>query len=181
MKGIVFAEFLEMMEARFGPAATDHVLETSSLQNGGAYTSVGTYDHQELVRMVRQLSAHTGIEAGSLVKAFGEYLVERFAAIYPRFFEGMETSFQFLPMVESHIHVEVKKLYPDAGLPQLTCTREGADRMVLEYRSQRPFADLAEGMIAGTGKHFGERLQIDREELSEEGAYATRFVLTKLG
>ena len=40
MKGIVFTEFLEMVED----------------QSGGAYTSVGTYDHNEIFRLVNCLS-----------------------------------------------------------------------------------------------------------------------------
>jgi hypothetical protein len=49
MKGMVFTEFLEMVEAKFSADMVDDIISDSDLPNGGAYTSVGTYDHSELV------------------------------------------------------------------------------------------------------------------------------------
>lgn len=180
MKGIVFTEFLDMAEEKFGPEVVDEVLEASDLPNGGAYTAVGTYDHSEMLRMVGALSRSTSLEAPELVKAFGEHLAGRFVAGYPLFFAGISSTFDFLPTIESHIHVEVRKLYSDADLPTFTCERLGPDRMQFEYRSPRPFADLAEGLMAGTAKHFGETIGIEREDLAVESGYAARFVLTRM-
>ena len=33
------------------------------------------------------------------------------------------------------------------------------------YRSQHPFADLAEGLIRGCVEHFGEPIKVRREDL----------------
>ena len=56
MKGIVFKEFIDMVEATFGEEMLDTVIENSDLPSGGVYTSVGTYPHTELVAMVVTLS-----------------------------------------------------------------------------------------------------------------------------
>ncbi|MEO0814052.1 MAG: heme NO-binding domain-containing protein, partial [Myxococcota bacterium] len=45
MKGIVFTEFLEMVEDRFGFEAVDRLVTASGSDNDGVYTAVGTYDH----------------------------------------------------------------------------------------------------------------------------------------
>ena len=42
MKGIVFTEFLEMVEAQFGLDTVDAIIENSDLPSRGAYTAVGT-------------------------------------------------------------------------------------------------------------------------------------------
>src|SRR5262245_35992633 len=52
MKGVVFTEFLEMVGAKFGEDMVDDVILACELPSGGAYTSVGTYDHQELFALV---------------------------------------------------------------------------------------------------------------------------------
>ena len=52
MKGMVFTEFLEMVESTFSADMVDDIIDDSAPPSGGAYTSVGTYDHQELVGMV---------------------------------------------------------------------------------------------------------------------------------
>jgi len=44
MKGIIFTEFLEMVEDRFSPEIADRIIEAADLPSGGAYTAIGTYD-----------------------------------------------------------------------------------------------------------------------------------------
>ena len=55
MKGIVFREFLEMVEEAFGMDVADQIIEESDLPSGGAYTSVATYDHHEILTLVGKL------------------------------------------------------------------------------------------------------------------------------
>ena len=60
MKGIVFAEFIELVEDKFGFEIADEIIEESNLPSGGSYTSVGTYDHREMLELVTHLSEKTG-------------------------------------------------------------------------------------------------------------------------
>lgn len=179
MKGIVFSEFIDMVESQFSLEIVDRIIEESQLPSGGAYTIVGTYPHQEMVELVQRLSAATGLAVPVLLKAFGEYLFARFVALYPQYFEGQCSSFDFLERIENKIHVEVRKLYPDAELPRFESARPDADHMSLIYRSSRPFADLAEGLIHGCAKHFGERIAVERENLAGEQGSHVRFLLAK--
>ncbi len=79
MKGIVFREFIDMVEASFGDEMVDTIIEACDLESGGAYTAVGTYDHTELVQMVVALSGETGAPVPALVEAFGTYLLVDFS------------------------------------------------------------------------------------------------------
>ncbi len=180
MKGIVFSEFIEMVEDKFSPEMADEIIEAASskLESGGSYTSVGVYDHLELVELVVELSNRTEIAVGDLVKAFGTHLAGRFSEIYPAFFEGLEGTIDFLESVDNHIHVEVLKLYPDAELPRFNTAREG-NRLVMEYQSNRPFAALARGLIEGSGAYFGETLVIEEEDLSDGVGNHMRFTITR--
>ena len=38
MKGIVFSEFMELVEEKFGLETVDHLIESTDLASGGAYT-----------------------------------------------------------------------------------------------------------------------------------------------
>ncbi|MNY76012.1 hypothetical protein D3C86_2154630 [compost metagenome] len=49
----------------------------------------------------------------------------------------------------------------------------------MKYRSARPFADLAEGLIAGCINHYGEKIDVTREDLSDSAGTAAWFTLTK--
>jgi len=148
MKGLVFSEFIGFVEETFSPEVADDIIDASDLPSGGAYTTVGTYDHMEMLQLVAALSEKSNIPIPELVRSFGKHLFGRLARAYPQFLAGVETSFDFLQRVEDHIHVEVLKLYPDAELPHFECEASQPGRMTMIYRSQRPLADLAEGLIA---------------------------------
>ncbi|MCB1772431.1 MAG: heme NO-binding domain-containing protein [Gammaproteobacteria bacterium] len=177
MKGIVFSEFNDMVEETFSPEILDRIIEKAALPSGGAYTSVGTYDHVELVSLVTHLSEETGIDAGELVRAFGKHLAGRFATQYPAFFNGVDGTLDFLETIEAHVHVEVRKLYPDAELPIFDTRRHDRDHLQMTYRSNRPFADLAEGLILGCAEHFNENLKISREDNQHNGINESRFAI----
>lgn len=53
MKGIVFRSFFDMVEENFGFETVDKLLNSTQLESDGAYTTVGNYDHHELVALVR--------------------------------------------------------------------------------------------------------------------------------
>lgn len=180
MKGIVFTEFVEMVEKKFGLAVADRMIVESQVPSGGAYTSVGTYDHAELLTMVDRLSTITSLPADELVRTFGQSLFERFAALYPAFFVGVASAFDFLALVEMYIHPEVRKLYPDAELPTFEIRRPNAGSIEMIYRSSRHFGDLAEGLIRGCVTHFDENITLERHNGRDETDPAIRFVVTRM-
>jgi hypothetical protein len=179
MKGIVFTEFLEMVETKFSPKVADEIITAAQLPSGGAYTAVGTYDHQEIAALVLALNRITGQPVPDLIRTFGRHLFGRFVKLYPQFFLGVSSAFEFLANVDHYIHVEVLKIYPDAQLPRFEIHREGAERMVLVYRSERALHDLAEGLIEGCAEHFQERIALQKEDLSDGKGTCVRFTLAK--
>lgn len=179
MKGIVFSEFNEMVEEVFSPEIADRIIEESDLPSEGAYTSVGTYDHAELVSMVIKLSEITHTPVPQLVQAFGKHLIPRFFDLYPGFFDSVTNTFDFLSTIENHVHFEVLKLYPDAELPSFDVESQDDQKLVMTYSSGRPFADLAEGLILGSCDHFNENIKVEREDLDGEPGTHARFTLTR--
>lgn len=176
MKGIVFTELIDMVEARFSPLLADRMIARAGVGHGGAYTSVGTYDHAEMARLVQALSDETGQPVAALLRAFGEHMSDRFRGRFPRFFEASPTLFDFLASIDSVIHVEVRKLYHDAELPSFVVERRSPEAMTLLYRSSRHLEDLAEGLMRGCAAHYREAVDIARESVA--GA-ATRFTITR--
>ncbi len=178
MKGIVFREFIDMVEASFGDEMVDTIIEACDLESGGAYTAVGTYDHTELVQMVVALSGETGAPVPALVEAFGTYLFGRFLELFPVFFNH-DTSFEFLNSIHDVVHVEVLKLYPDAGLPSfVTELSEDKKTLHFEYHSSRHFADLAVGLMKGAFAHWNEDVEVDIEDRSSDEKQVVMFTFT---
>lgn len=179
MKGIVFTELMDMVEATFGADMIDDVLDECNLESGGAYTSVGTYDHKELLEIVGALSRHTDIPIRDLVHKYGHHLFSRFHTLMPVFFEKPANAFEFLESVHDYIHVEVKKLYPDAALPHFETQRRGDDTLIMTYRSQCPFADFAHGLMQGCVDFYKENIQIEGVDENSDGEFCRVFTLKK--
>ena len=106
-------------------------------------------------------------------------MFERFYVLFPQYFKGISSSFEFLERIEDYIHVEVRKLYPEAELPSFACDTSEPGHLSLTYRSTRPFAVLAEGLIRGCVAHYGEAADIEVEDLSGGAGTAARFLLTR--
>ncbi len=181
MLGIVFSEFIEMVEDVFSEDVADRMLEEveTNLASGGSYTAVGNYDHVEMLTLVTKLSEITDVPIPKLVEAYGKHLFGRFHTRYPAFFEGVDGSFEFLEGIESRIHSEVRKLYPESELPGFDLPDSNGESMVMEYSSSRPFAPLAYGLIQGCIEHFGETVSVDWQDLSDGAGTKARFVLRK--
>ncbi|MCP4042257.1 MAG: hypothetical protein GY731_09930 [Gammaproteobacteria bacterium] len=179
MKGVVFTEFLNFVGEQFSQQLVDEIIEESDLPSDGAYTAVGTYDHHEMTQLVSALSSSSGIPSADLVISFGQHLFGIFAKKYPMFLEGMDSTFQFLLSVEETIHVEVRKLYPDAELPAFEYESPDPNRMVLIYHSSRALGDLAQGLVTGCIEYFGDPITIERENLPPGDGTNVRFLLTR--
>lgn len=178
MKGIVFREFGELVISRFGEATWDALINESQLPSGGVYTAVGTYPHEEAVTLLMALAHRTGASPDDLLKAFGEHLFGVLASRYPFAVAGHADLYTFLESLEGVVHVEVRKLYPDAELPSFVTRRDG-ERFTMEYRSQRPFASLAEGLLRGAIAHWGGRYDLARSAAGPGGACEAVFELRR--
>jgi hypothetical protein len=178
MKGIVFTEFLEMIEQNFGLALCDHLIESSELPSKGIYTSVGTYDPSELITMIQLLSDKKNIPCSDLVKSFGHHLYQAFKKNYAYFFEQDMDALAFLPRVHDVIHVEVKKLYPDAALPEFSYKTLGQGLEMI-YRSKLGMADLAEGLIQATLDDDPKDFVLYREDQNDQSMSISIFTIIK--
>ncbi len=179
MKGIVFTEFLDMVEAKFGYEVVDQIISESNLESDGIYTSIGTYPHSEVVSLLMNLSSEVKIDPAILLKEFGKYLFDAFLSSYPQFFTAVDNSFAFLHSIDNHIHVEVLKLYPDATLPSFQSEEIEDGTMIMTYKSERKMAGLAEGLIERSILHYDEKCSIQSEKMNEEGS-EVKFTIKRI-
>ena len=175
MKGVIFAELIRWIEQTYSPAMADAVITRSAVASNGAYTSVGTYPHQEALALIGQLAELSGEPVPVLADAYGYWLAARFVELYPEMFEGYTDVVSFLKDVDQHHHREVRKLYPDARTPSVVAIIDGQE-LVVSYASHRPFADVAYGLIRGYIAHFNDNIEVER--MTAEGTpHAARFRL----
>ncbi len=178
MKGVVFTEFMEMVEAKFGEEMVDDLIEATNPESGAAYTAVGTYNYIELINMVQELSKRADIPVPKLINTFGRHLASVFTSKFPSFFEEEGNTTALLKRIDNHIHVEVAKLYPDAELPKFSYEESASGEFHLYYSSTRGLADLAEGLIQAVAEYYQESFELQRQDSEQDGVQHSHFVLT---
>ena len=179
MKGIIFTELFDLVEQAFGYEISERLLDECDLPSGGVYTSVGTYDHTEILELVGHLSKLTDIPAPQLLITYGKYIFSKLHAQLDTMGLTFDNSFSLFSALDDIIHPEVLKLYPDAELPTFSAQRLNDDQLKLVYRSCRPFAHMAEGLILGCGDHYGEGLTVDLSHLNDNNDPRTDITITR--
>jgi hypothetical protein len=179
MKGLIFNEFLGYVEGSMSYDMVDKILLSCELESGGAYTSIGTYDHHELFCLIDALGKEVNKPSCQILEEFGEYLFTVFVNKYPQFFRKKVSTFHFLSRVETHIHVEVKKFYQDVDLPHFRTKSPNPSQLILTYVSSRPLADFAEGLLKGCIRYHAEDIAVIRKDLPVKQGSKSQFILTK--
>lgn len=180
MKGMIFTEFLEMVEDKFGFDMVDSIIENAKDPNNGAYTAINTYSHTQLVDLVVELHKKTNIPLPDLLSIYGRHLFSKLAENYPTLLEGVTDPFVMLVDIEVLIHTEVRKLYPEANPPKFYGKILDEKTLELNYESHRSMGDVAVGLILGCGDFFNVPLEVKQTSVSDDGK-KVGFIITKTG
>lgn len=178
MKGIIFTEFLDLVEEKFGLEMVDKIIEQSNLDSGGIYTSVGTYEFSEMLQLISNLSANTDISVDDLLMVYSEHLFAVLVKSHTDLVSHYESPMDLLASIENHIHVEVQKIYPDAQLPSFELEERTESSLVLIYKSDKALYVLGKGLMIETFKLFKVPAKIDIEKLNDEGT-EVRFIINQ--
>lgn len=176
MKGVIFNLLSELVQENFGLEVWDGLLQEAG--QDGVYVSSESYPDEMLFSLVAIASEKSGIPANDLVRLFGEYMFPHFYKQNPHFFSADMTLKEFLLSVDRVIHVEVRKLQPDANLPKFEYVDEDDKELTMFYSSPRKLCMLAEGLIAGAAKHFNTEYSLSHDECMHDGAERCRLHLT---
>ena len=170
MKGIIFNLLEGVVEKQFGEQAWDDLLEKAGLE--GVYTSVGNYPDAELVKLVAAAATTLDKSAEDVIRWFGVSAIPLLAEKYPGFFRPHDGTRSFLLTLNDIIHPEVRKLYPNADVPDFGYEIDPLrpEQLVMIYQSPRKLCVLAEGFIQGAAAHYGEDVTLRQTECMNNGA-----------
>lgn len=178
MKGVVFTEFMSMVKNQFGADMVDTLITKTNLSHKGAYVADGTYPHQEMVSLVTVLGKETNTETGDLLIAFGKYLFTHLVKLQPQFAENSKNPLEFIASVDEIIHVEVRKLYPDAELPRFLTVEKSDNKLVMDYVSKRKMELFGYGLMQGCADHYNQPIKIEHHTLEGKEEHTVRFSIT---
>ena len=178
MLGLIFTEALDFIEEQVGLVGLEEIMAKADLPDGAAFTAVGNYDHEQLVTLVLAASEISGTPAEELMRAFGSWM-------FPRLVEAHEHAQKlaqeglpgFLLGLQSQIHDTLEPLY-DAPHPPSVLAEERGGTIVIEYRSHRPLAAVAQGLLEGCCEYFGGSHHVSVRPAPASNGGAATFEIT---
>lgn len=177
MKGVLFTEFMEMVEEKWDLKMVDDLIIESDDPEEGAYSSTMYYKHENLVKLVVTLHEKTGIPLKDLLVTYGKYLFPKLAQSHLFLLKDIDNTLVLLERLEPIIHLNVKKLYPQSLPPTFRTERVDDRTLYLYYRSHRKMADVAEGLILGSGNFYNENITVEQEEAPDN---EVKFIVSKI-
>ncbi|MGZ0016157.1 heme NO-binding domain-containing protein [Yeosuana sp. AK3] len=179
MKGVVFTEFLELVEEKFGLKMVDEIIEKSKLTSKGVYTSVGTYPSSEMFQLIEALSEKTKISKDDLLLIYAEHFFSYIEENHSIFLKRYSNPIDLLASIENHIHIEVLKIYPNAELPSFEVVEQTKDSIIFLYKSSRAMHYFAMGLIKKTFEHFNSKANIVYKKIKKDGT-EVKFTVTTI-
>ncbi|WP_288956431.1 heme NO-binding domain-containing protein [uncultured Polaribacter sp.] len=178
MKGIVFTEFLDLVENKFGLEMVDTIISQSELESEGIYTAIGTYSFSEMLQLLQNLSNNTNISIDNLLLVYAEHFFSVIENSYPGLLATYKDPIEMLSSIENHIHVEVRKIYPEAELPTFIIESKTEKSLVMIYKSSRAMHHFGLGLMNKTFEHFNSTADIVLEKIKEDGT-EVKFIINK--
>jgi hypothetical protein len=167
VKGIIFNLLEQVVTRDFGDEAWDEMLDAAELD--GAYTAVGTYDHDELYKLVDAASSLLSKPSDDIVRWFGKESMPLLAERYKEFFAPHDSAISFVLTLNAVIHPEVRKLFPGAYAPDFEFERIDDDTVAIGYKSLRDLCLFAEGLVEGAAEYYGQTVAIEQSQCTRRG------------
>ena len=179
MKGVIFNLLEGFISDGWGEETYEEILSLCPLKTKEPFVGPGTYPDSDLVAIATQAANKLGISLPEALRAFGGYAFPKLIEKYPVFMEGISHPKDFLKSVDGVIHVEVRKLFPEAVTPSFEYEEPAPDRLKMRYRSKRKMCPLIDGFLDGVEKHFGMSIEREHTTCMHQGAdfcdYELRF------
>lgn len=170
MQGIIFNALEEFVLENADMETWNKVIENSKVASEGVYTAGVRYDDGEIVSLASELCDQLGVPLEDGLKMFGEFLFGFLINKGPVEISNYENTQTLLKNLEDVVHKDVKCIHPDAYTPFFQYTPKTEDEGELVYHSKRKLCIVAEGLLSGAAKHYGQSISIDHTACMHHGA-----------
>lgn len=180
MKGVVFNLLEAFVVENWGEEAYESILDLCPLETKEPFVGPGTYPDSDLLCIATAAARRVGVPLPDALRAFGTFAFPHLADRFPSYAEEKESATAFLLGVHEVIHVEVRKLMPEAVTPSFEYRSDGGG-LVVRYRSERKLCHFMEGLLVGLGERYGTPVQQEQRCCMHDGAPHCDFVLRFVG
>ena len=164
MKGLIFTDFIKLVEKRFSRQEADAWLESCELPGGRTYAAAGEYPYREFMELVMHLSARTGETLAIILHDFGRHLAAQ--ALRREAPDSGDALAELARLVGNDFR---NLLTPNqvTSRDAILDIEMGESRVEITCHAPRPIADILAGMIERVAEESSDLIHIARRPLSE--------------
>lgn len=157
MKGVIFNVLEEFIVENWGEDVYEEILGKCPVHMHAGHIGPGTYADADMVTIVTKTCERLKVAPDDALRAFGRFLFPRLLARYPSVADGLDDPYELMRRIDDAIHVEVRKLVPEANTPRILCAPlpDGGDGAIVTYQSSRKLCAAFTGLLQGVGDRFG--------------------------
>lgn len=142
-----------------------------------SYKMQDMYPTDDLFAIVGQASEDFGTTPYEFMERYGEFIVPDLLLIYKKYLNPKWRTYEMILNTEEAMHGAVKKEDSRTSPPKLLVTREGENRLFINYYSKRRMAGVAVGIIRGVAKYYDEEDKVTVTRLSEPHAESVQILV----
>ena len=160
MKGIIFDVTSDVVRDAYGVEVWDDLLD--AVGSDGVFTALDSYPDADLLAIIGAAAQQLDVSPEDVTVMVGRRGFPILVARYPSLLADIPDLRTCLASLNTIIHPEVLKLYPDAHPPTFALHPDGPD-LLLRYISDRSLCRLAEGLSLGAADAFGEPVTVTHD------------------
>ena len=169
MLGFFFTELQKFVTQELSESAWIEVLGKVGLGTKDAYMNGLYYPDEDMSRIVVGVSNMTGMSIDEVLQRYGMFVGKDLFDAYKPLIDPSWKALDFLENVEDTIHKVVRARNKKANPPRLVCNRLTDREIVIDYRSERKFCRVAQGIALGVAEHYAEPIEIVEETCMHRG------------
>lgn len=176
MKGVIFNVLEEFIVENWGEEVYEEILGACPVHMHAGHLGPATYADVDMVTIVTKTCARLQVAPEDALRAFGRFLFPRLLARYPSVAAGIDDPYELLRHIDDAIHVEVRKLVPNAITPRILCDAvTGETGTKVSYQSSRKLCAAFTGLLQGVGDHFSCETEYRQLCCMNQGAECCEF------
>lgn len=150
---------------------------TSRPPTSERYLPSGVYPDEAAVSMLGAIADASGESLPNVVERFGEFLAPHLLKVAGTAVDPAWKLLDLIEQTEGIIHSLVRAKNPGAKPPVLETIRHDPRELHLIYTSARRLCRLAQGLIRGMARHYGEAVEIEETSCILRGDPFCTFVV----
>ncbi|GAA0086078.1 heme NO-binding domain-containing protein [Clostridium sp. MB05] len=162
MKGTVVSTWIRTCRDLYGNEVINKSLKSVNWSEDIVFTPLEDVDDNHIFKLIQIIANNVNTSVNDLWQVIGENNLNKFAEDYPVFFKRVNL-FKFLNSL-NFIHSIIMKKIKGAKPPKMVLEPISEDSIHFTYRSERELFDYFLGLLKGSAKYFGEKIEIKEVE-----------------